>query len=91
LLEPETTWFNRGTYLGTKRVLAFGFGIDRQDDLTATGHPRFDSHAWTLDGFLDHPLGKGAVTLEASVTDIDGLTQPLAFAGLTAGATARLA
>lgn len=91
LLEPETTWFNRGTYLGTKRVLAFGFGIDRQDDLTATGHPRFDSHAWTLDGFFDHPLGNGAVTLEGSVTDIDGLTQPLAFAGLTAGANARLA
>lgn len=90
LLEPETTWFNRGTYLGTKRVLAFGVGVDRQNDLAAAGHPRFDSHAWTLDGFFDHPLGKGAVTLEASVTDVAGLTQPLAFAGIAAGTDARI-
>lgn len=91
LLEPESTWFNRGTYLGTKRVLAFGFGLDRQDDLTATGGPRFDSHAWTLDGFFDYPVGKGAVTVEASVTGVEGLTQPLAVAGLVAGTDARIA
>jgi hypothetical protein len=90
LLEPETTWFNRGTYLGTKRVLAFGVGVDRQNDLVTTGRPSFDSRAWTIDAFFDHPIGEGAITVEASVTAVDGLTQPLAFAGLTPGSDARL-
>jgi len=36
LLEPETGWFNRGTYLGEKRVLALGVGFDRQADLVLT-------------------------------------------------------
>jgi hypothetical protein len=90
LLEPENTWFNRGSYLGTKQVLAFGFGIDRQNGLSTTGRPKFDSRAWTIDGFFDHPAGKGAVTVEASLTDVKGLTQPLAFAGLAAGEDARV-
>ncbi len=89
-LEPENTWFNRGTYLGTKRVLAFGFGVDRQPDLTATEPPRFDSYAWTLDGFFDHLVGRGAITVEASITHVDGLTQPLEFAALAPGEDARL-
>jgi hypothetical protein len=91
LLEPETGWFNRGTYLGEKRVLALGVGFDRQADLVLTaGEPR-TYRAWTVDVFLDHPLGRGALTVEASYVDAEALPAGLSFAGLPAGASARLA
>jgi hypothetical protein len=90
LLEAETAWFNRGTYLGEKRVLAFGLGFDRQTGLVLEGTER-TYRAWTADAFLDHPIGRGALTIEASYTDAEGLPQGLAFAGLAAGADARTA
>lgn len=91
LLEPETTWFNRGTYLGAKRVLAIAVGFDRQDNLSTSSAPAFDSRSWTADVFFDHPLRGGAVTVEGGYTDVDGLTQALPFAGLCPGADARIA
>jgi hypothetical protein len=91
LLEPETTWFNRGTYLGEKRVLAVGLGFDRQDDLGAAGAQMFDNRSWTADVFLDLPVGKGAVTAEAAYTDVEGVTQALPSGGIPIGADVRLA
>jgi len=75
LLEPETSWFNKGTYLGKKKVLSLGFGMDSQDDLTLGGNEDQDNTVWTVDAFFDHPVGGGAVTLEAAYIDIDNCTQ----------------
>jgi hypothetical protein len=75
LLEPETSWFNKGTYLGKKKVLSLGFGMDSQDDLTLAGNEDQDNTVWTVDTFFDHPVGGGAVTLEAAYIDIDNCTQ----------------
>ncbi len=75
LLEPETSWFNKGTYLGQKKILSLGFGMDRQDDLTLAGRKGEDNKVWTVDGFFDHPLGNGAVTLEAAYIDIENCSQ----------------
>ncbi|RLB85494.1 MAG: hypothetical protein DRH24_01935 [Deltaproteobacteria bacterium] len=75
LLEPETSWFNKGTYLGKKKVLSLGFGMDSQDDLTLAGNEGQDNTVWTVDAFFDHPVGEGAVTLEAAYIDIDNCTQ----------------
>jgi len=91
LLDPETTWFNRGTYLGEKRVLALGIGFDRQADLVLSGIGGSTYRAWTADIFLDHPIGRGALTIEAAYTDARGLPQGLSFASLPAGADARMA
>ena len=78
LLEPETSWFNQGTYLGKKKVLAIGGGFDRQDDLKLTGSPdQQDNTAWTLDLFFDHPVGEGALTMEAAYIDEKNVTQDL--------------
>ena len=66
LFEPETAWFNSGTYLGTKRVLAIGVGFDSQSDLTLADQPGEDYSAWTVDVFLDHPAGRGAGTVVGS-------------------------
>ncbi len=75
LLETEKSWFNKGTYLGKKKVLSLGFGVDRQNDLTLAGKANQDNTIWTIDAFFDHPLGEGAVTMEAAYIDIDNGTQ----------------
>lgn len=86
LLDPETGWFNQGTYLGKKKVLSFGFGYDSQDDLTLSGLEGEDNQVWTADVFFDHPFGEGAVTLEAAYINIDNCTQTQPpYTALTAG------
>jgi hypothetical protein len=64
-LESEGGWFNKGNYLGTKKVLSLGVGFDRQADLQwAEGRPTSDYTAWTADVFFDHPVGSSAVNFE---------------------------
>jgi hypothetical protein len=88
LLEPEKGWFNKGTYLGKKKVLSIGFGAESQDNLTlgsrAAGKDNLD---WTADVFFDHPVGGGAVTAEAAYIHMDNCTQsqPSKFTALSAG------
>lgn len=74
LLEPETSWFNKGTYLGKKKVLSLGLGFQSQDDLTLGGVQGEDNDVWTGDVFFDHPVGDGAVTFEAAYIDIENVT-----------------
>ena len=85
LLEPEKSWFNKGTYFGKKKVLSFGFGMDSQDDLTLNGREDEDNFVWTLDAFFDHPVGAGAITVEAAYVDIDNCTQNHNYSELKAG------
>ena len=85
LLEPEKGWFNKGTYLGKKKVLAIGGGIDHQQDLTLNGKAGRDNFIWTVDLFLEHPVGTGAVTLEAAYIDIENCTQTHNLSNLAAG------
>ncbi len=70
-LESEGQWFNKGNYLGAKKVLSFGLGFDRQADLKwAADRPTSDYSAWTTDVFFDHPIKSSAVNLEWSYTGI---------------------
>lgn len=89
-LDSETTWFNRGTYLGTKKVLAVAVAVDREGGLAPSGVQPFDSRSWTTDAFFDHPLGRGALTVEGSFTGVNGLTQPMPSAGLHPGDDAHI-
>jgi hypothetical protein len=90
LLEPETTWFNPGTYLGQKRVLALGVGIDYQPVLTLNGLHGRDNLVWLVDLFGDHPLGQGALTVELSYIDVRNSTQTHNLSALSEGDDARL-
>ena len=85
LLDPEKGWFNKGTYLGEKKVLSFGLGYDTQNDLTLNNVPNEDNRVWTADVFFDHPVGEGAVTAEAAFIDINKCTQTHNFSNLAAG------
>lgn len=70
-LEPEDRWFNKGSYLGTKKVLSLGVGFDRQANLKwASDRPAADYSAWTADLFFDHPVRSSAITFESAFTGI---------------------
>jgi hypothetical protein len=62
VLEPETSFFYTGTYLGKKKILAVGGAFDRQKDF----------HAYDADAFFDYPIGPGAVTGQFDYNRFDG-------------------
>ena len=68
LFDAETPGiFYTGTYLGTKRVLAIGGGVDMQ------AGPGDNYRAWTIDAFLDHPLTDSvSVTAQVDYFSYDG-------------------
>jgi len=61
-LDTEVGFFYTGTYLGKKRVAAVGAAFDRQSDY----------HAYDVDGFLDLPVWRGAVTGQFDYNRFDG-------------------
>ncbi|MBW2566998.1 MAG: hypothetical protein JRE24_09015, partial [Deltaproteobacteria bacterium] len=85
LLDPESGWFNKGTYLGKKKVLSLGLGVDSQESLILGGDGSDDNLVWTFDAFFDHPVGDGAVTIQAAYIDIDNCTQTLPLTSLGVG------
>lgn len=54
VFDPETSYFYTGTYLGKKKILAIGGGLDRQH--------KYDAYAF--DVFFDQPVSGGAFTLQ---------------------------
>ena len=89
-LEPETSWFNKGTYLGKKKVLALGAGYDYQKDLQLDGKKDQNNLGWTIDLFFDHPVGGGAITAEAAYIDEKNVTQELKYSWLDKGDDAQI-
>ncbi len=84
LFEPETGWFNAGTYLGKKKVLAVGAGFDFQPDLVM-GADTCDYAAYTADVHLDLPLECCAVTAELAWFAVNNSVNGVTWSGLTAG------
>ena len=72
LFDPETGWFNQGTYLGKKQILAMGVGADSQELFFGT---RTDDYlAWTADIHYDQPFSNGgALTAEAAYINIENV------------------
>ncbi len=71
LLEPESNYGYRGTYLGKKKVLTFGAALQREpnavygDWVAKTGEK--DYAAWTVDGYFEYPLkDAGTVTVSGA-------------------------
>lgn len=80
LFEPETPGiFYTGTYLGTRRVLAIGGGVDMQ------AGPGDNYRAWVVDAFLDHPVTDSvSVTAQVDFFNYDGGDRFAALAEQTA-------
>lgn len=90
LFEAEKGWFNAGTYLGKKKILAIGAGFDTQSDIDAGG--KTDDHAkWTADLFMDMPMGdNSAVTLEGGYIKINHSTGGHNFSTLSGADDAKI-
>jgi hypothetical protein len=69
--DAEAGYFNTSTYLGKKKTLALGVSYDTQDqvqgDITGYG----DYTYFSVDAFLEQPMGDGTLTLEAAFSDLD--------------------
>ena len=91
LFEPETSWFNRGTYLGSRKVLSLGLGFDQQPNLTLAGRPSEDYSAWTMDLFLDYPIRQGAWTVEAAYMESRDTPKAVSFTHLASDDDHRVA
>ena len=87
LLDPESGYYNDGTYLGEKRTVGIGGSYDRQDDVAldeATGR-KADYELFSLDAFAELPLPVGVLTAEAGYVNLDlGGGEALVNAGGTA-------
>jgi hypothetical protein len=76
LLEPETSYGYKGTYLGGKKVLTLGGAYQYEPNVTyvdvANRLGEEDYQAWTVDGFFEYPLGAaGTVTASAAYEKVD--------------------
>ena len=84
LFDTETGWFNKGTNLGQKTILAIGGGFDYQQDLV-WGDKQDDYAAFTADIHLDMPMGEGAVTADVAYIGIENSVNGITSSDLTAG------
>lgn len=75
LLEPESRYGYKSTYLGDMKVLTVGAAYQFEPDVTYvdvdTRLGKEDYKAWTVDAFFEHPLGKGVVTASAAYEKVD--------------------
>jgi hypothetical protein len=90
LFEPETAWFNKGTYLGKKKILAIGGGFDFQPDLII-GEEKHNYEAYTADVHLDMPMGEVAVTAEAAYITIKHSVNGITWSDLKEGGNCDIA
>tara|TARA_B100000614_G_scaffold262630_2_gene297244 strand:+ start:2364 stop:3563 length:1200 start_codon:yes stop_codon:yes gene_type:complete len=82
--DPEKGWFNQGTYLGKKHILAVGLGVDTQE--LSFGGQTDDYLAWTADVHYDLPLSNGsAITAEAAYINIDNVANSITYTQFAAG------
>jgi hypothetical protein len=84
LFDPETGWFNQGTYLGKKQILALGLGADTQELEFGAGTD--DYFAWTADIHYDQPYSNGgALTAEAAYINIENGVNSIKYSQFASG------
>ena len=76
LLDPETSYGYKGTYLGKKKVLTIGGAYRYEPDVaysdTVNKRGSVDYKGWTTDLFFEYPLeGIGTLSFSGAYEDID--------------------
>lgn len=76
LLDPESSYGYKGTYLGKKKVLTIGAAYQWEPDVaygdTVSKTGAVDYKGWTTDLFFEYPIaGIGTVTFSGAYEDID--------------------
>ena len=72
-MDPESAFFYSDNYLGKKKVLSIGGGVDYQKDVYAKEAEKTDDYmAWTVDLTVDLPIGTGnSFTLHGAYTQLE--------------------
>jgi len=72
-MDAETGFFYSDNYLGKKKVLSIGGGVDYQQDVYAKEAGKTDDYmAWTVDLTIDLPIGTGnSFTLNGAYTQLE--------------------
>jgi hypothetical protein len=71
--DPETGFFYSGNYLGKKKIISIGAGVDYQQQVLPAepGTVPDDYLAWTVDLIVDHGLARGyAFALQAAYVNV---------------------
>ncbi len=71
--DPETGFFYSGNYLGMKKIISIGAGVDYQQQVLPTdpGTVPDDYLAWTVDLIIDHGFARGyAFALQAAYVNV---------------------
>jgi len=76
LLDPETSYGYKGTYLGKKKVLTIGGAYQWEPNVAYTDTTNksgaVDYKGWTADLFFEYPIaGIGTVTFSGAYEDVD--------------------
>jgi hypothetical protein len=76
LLDPETRYGYRGTYMGEKKVLTLGAAAQYEPDVIygdiVAKTNKKDYFAWTVDGYFEYPVKDvGTVTLSSAYVKYD--------------------
>lgn len=76
LLDAESDYGYKGTYMGKKQVLTIGAAYQYEPDVaygdTVAKTGKSDYQAWTVDGFFEYPVEEvGTFTLSAAYADYD--------------------
>ena len=63
LMDPETGFFYSGNYLGKKKIVSFGAGVDyMKEAVYNTAENTVEDYlAWTVDATIDYPINPGMV------------------------------
>jgi len=75
LLDPESGWGYRGSYLGKKNVLTLGAGYDMEQNAVFSdpnsNAAQSNYKAYTFDGFYEQPTDFGTFTLSGAYLKVD--------------------
>ncbi len=72
LLDPESGYGYKGTYLGKKQVLTIGAAYQLEQEVAIAGADSVDYKAWTVDLFAEYPVdGVGTFTFSGAYVDYD--------------------
>jgi hypothetical protein len=75
--DAEPGYFNSSTYLGKKKTIAIGASFEAQDEVQNTFdaagvvNGAGDYEYYSVDAFVEWPLGPGSLTAEAAFSDLD--------------------
>ncbi len=72
--DPEPGYFSLSNYLGKKKTIGVGVAYDTQADIDQDAlipGKNVDYTLYTADGFVDHPIGGGTLTVEGAYIKLD--------------------